>query len=154
MVGGRRPGRTLSTQLIHAYEWFDDALIAWMHEHGSTELTRSSSMIFSYLEPDGTRPADLARWIGISRQAVHKTLGEMVELGLVELIPDPDDRRSKIVILTPRGEEWVVLARRVLAEIEQELEARIGSDRMAGLREALVADWGPSPGPSPKRRRM
>ena len=137
--------RTLVTKLIQAYEWFDDALIEWMRAHGSTELTRSSSMIFSYLDPQGSRPSDLARHIGISRQAVHKTLAEMAEIGLVELVPDPDDHRAKIVMLTSRGREWVDLARRVLSDLEHELEARIGSELMAGLQGALAVDWGESP---------
>ena len=131
--------------LIRAYEWFDDALIAWMHANGHPELTRSTSMIFSYLDPEGSRQAELARRIGISRQAVHKTLAEMVELGLVELVPDPTDQRAKVVTLTPLGRENVVLARRRLAELERELEARIGSELMASLREALAADWGDPP---------
>jgi DNA-binding MarR family transcriptional regulator len=140
--------RTLVTKLIQAYEWFDDALIDWMHAHGSAELTRSSSMIFSYLDPEGSRPADLARRIGVSRQAVHKTLNEMVEIGLVELVADPDDQRAKLVILTPRGREWVELARSVLAGLERELEARIGHERMLGLRAALAVDWGEPPEPT------
>jgi DNA-binding MarR family transcriptional regulator len=137
--------RSLGVALIRAYEWFDNALIDWMHASGSPELTRSSSMIFSYLAPEGSRPADLARQIGVSRQAVHKTLNEMVEYGLVSLVPDPSDQRAKLVILTPLGRERVVMARRVLVELERELEARIGSERMAGLREALAVDWGQPP---------
>lgn len=140
--------RSIGVALIRAYEWFDDALIDWMHANGSPELTRSSSMIFSYLDPEGSRPADLARRIGISRQAVHRTISEMVELGLVSLVPDPTDQRAKLVILTTLGRERIILARRVLAELERELEARIGSKRMAGLREALAIDWGPPPAAS------
>jgi DNA-binding MarR family transcriptional regulator len=137
--------RSIGVALIRAYEWFDDALIAWMHANGHPELTRSTSMIFSYLDPEGSRPAELARRIGISRQAVHRTLAEMVEIGLVTLASDPTDQRAKVVLLTPLGRTHVVLARRRLAELERELEARIGSDRMAGLREALAAEWGDPP---------
>ena len=147
-MAARPPERSLSTKLIRAYEWFDDALIDWMHAYGSTELTRSTSMIFSYLDPEGSRPADLARAIGISRQAVHKTLAEMTMMGLVELVADPRDQRAKLVILTPRGHEWVDLARRVLADLEQELESRIGTERMDGLRAALSVEWGDPPRPA------
>ncbi len=134
--------RSLGTKLIRAYEWFDDALIQRMHAEGCTEMTRSSSMIFSYLDSDGSRPAELARRIGISRQAVHKTLNDMVAAGLVELAPDPTDQRAKVVVLTEIGQERVSLARRILIELEHELESRIGRERLKGLREALAVDWG------------
>ena len=137
--------RSIGVALIRAYEWFDDALIARMDASGYPGLTRSTSMIFSYLDPEGSRPVDLARRIGISRQAVHKTLAEMVESGLVTLAPDPTDQRAKLVMLTELGREHVVVARQILADLEQELDARIGSERLAGLREALAADWGDPP---------
>lgn len=137
--------RSLATKLIRAYEWFDDALLQRMHAAGWTDLTRSSSMIFSYLDPEGSRPAELARRIGISRQAVHKTLNDMVASGLIELAPDPTDQRAKVVVLTAHGEEHVASARQILVELEQELESRIGHERMMGLRAALAVDWGNLP---------
>lgn len=143
------PAPSIGVALVRAYEWFDDALLARMHQLDCPEMTRSHSMLYSYLDPEGSQPAELARRIGISRQAVHKTLNEMTGLGLIELVPNPDDQRAKVVIPTERGREQIALARQVLAELERELEERIGSERMAGLRAALAVNWGAPPYTSP-----
>src|SRR3546814_10762777 len=49
------------------------------------------------------RPSDIARNLGVSRQAVHSTINQMVKLGIVRLDVDPDDRRHMIVSLTELG---------------------------------------------------
>lgn len=136
---------SLTVALIRAYEWFDDALLDRMRHLGHPGMTRSHSLIYSYLEAEGSRPSDLARRIGISRQAVHRTIGEMVELGLLDLVADPCDLRAKRVVPTALGREQIETARQVLDELEATLQRSIGAERMTNLREALCADWGPSP---------
>ena len=68
-------------------------------------------------------------------------MGELIEdlgdMGYVDRRPAPDNRRSKIVILTLRGREHVAAAAAVLAEIEQGYADRLGSDTLDLLRCAL-----------------
>jgi DNA-binding MarR family transcriptional regulator len=45
----------------------------------------------------------IARRMGLARQSVHATVGRLVEVGLVELQPNADHRRSQLVALTARG---------------------------------------------------
>jgi len=90
-----------------------------------------------------TRPSDLARNIGISRQAIQQTLVEMERDGLVTLMPDPTDGRAKIVKFSRRGAGIGKAAYDALAAIEAELAKRIGADSVKKLRQALFADWGP-----------
>jgi len=47
--------------------------------------------------------ADVARTLGITRQAAHKLVYGAVATGRVELLPNPDDRRILQVFLTPQG---------------------------------------------------
>ena len=100
-------------------------------------------MVFAYLDADGTRPSELARRIGVTRQAVHQTVNELVEMGLVELAPDPTNRRAKLVTLTPYGQRNVEAALKAFADIEAELASRIGAERVQELRKTLESDWGP-----------
>jgi DNA-binding MarR family transcriptional regulator len=135
----------LGLLLLRAFEWFDDALLARQHAMGWGEMTRPFSLIFGYLEPGGSRPSGLARRIGVSRQAIHATLNEMVALDLITLAPDPHDQRAKLVVPTERGRHMIAAARAILADLERELAARIGADTVAALRAALEADWGTAP---------
>lgn len=47
--------------------------------------------------------AQIARNMGLSRQAVQRSTNEMATLGLVETLENPDRRRSKVVALTEAG---------------------------------------------------
>lgn len=132
--------------LLRGYRWFEDGLLSRLEQAGWPELSRAHSLVFAHLDRDGTRTSVLARRIGISRQAVHQTVGELVELGLVELVPDPTSRRAKLVVLTQLGRDTVGRARAAFQELEDVLAERIGRARASELRRALEADWGPSPG--------
>ena len=55
----------------------------------------------------------------------------------VERVPDPSDRRAKLVRVTARGAEVYGIARDVVAEIEREWTARLGARKMRELRVLL-----------------
>ena len=128
--------------LLRGFRWFEDGLLSKLAEAGWPQITRAHSLVFAHLDREGTRPSELARRIGISRQAVNQTLGELVELGLVELAPDPASRRAKLVVLTPVGTATVGSARAVFRELEDALAGQIGRASVTELRRALEADWG------------
>ena len=109
---------------------------------GWSDITRAQSLVLAHLDPEGTRSTELARRSGVTRQAVHQTVQELVELGLLELAPDPTSQRAKLVVLTRRGKRLVAEAREIFRELEDTLEHRIGRKRVARLRRALEEDWG------------
>ena len=59
--------------------------------------------------------------------------------GVIARVPDPGDRRGRLVRYTDRGRAALRDADRVKAEIERRYAQRIGPDRMAALSEALRA---------------
>jgi DNA-binding MarR family transcriptional regulator len=55
----------------------------------------------------GRRPLtvpQIARRMGLTRQSVHGTVERLARDGLIELVPNSDHRRSRLVRLTDRGE--------------------------------------------------
>lgn len=101
--------------------------------------------MFVSIDDEGTRPAELARRLAITRQSMQQLLERLVENELVTIDVDPSDGRATIVRLAPRAP---VLARDVgvvSAQIESHLSERIGADALAQLRAALELDWGESP---------
>jgi DNA-binding MarR family transcriptional regulator len=129
---------------LRAYRWFQDGLLTRLADAGWPPITRAHSNVFAHLDRDGTRPIELARRIGVTRQAVHQTVQELVELGFVELAPDPTSGRAKLVVLTPRGKRLVADSRAIFRELEETLARQIGRRRVTDLRRALEADWGPA----------
>jgi DNA-binding MarR family transcriptional regulator len=129
--------------LLHAFYWCDEGLQKSLAAGGWPSLSRTQSMIMVNLSDGITRPAELARAIGVSRQAIQRTLMEMEQEGLVRLVPDPQDGRAKIVQPSSQGKGIYTAALRTIATIEAELERRLGKKAVNDLRKILDADWGP-----------
>ena len=55
----------------------------------------------------------------------------------MERVPDPGDRRAKLVRATARGGEVYLIAREVVAELEHDWTRRLGKAKMRQLRSLL-----------------
>jgi hypothetical protein len=53
-----------------------------------------------------------------SKQAMAQLVAHLEEHGYVERVPDPHDRRAKLVRTTERGREVFAIARAFLADVE------------------------------------
>jgi DNA-binding MarR family transcriptional regulator len=127
---------------LSAYRWFEDGMLGRLKDAGWSEITRAHSRVFTSIDRGGTRSSELARRLGVTRQAAHQTIQELVDLGFLQLAPDPTSRRAKRVVLTPRGKRVVADAREIFRELEATLARRIGRKRVARLRRAFESDWG------------
>jgi DNA-binding MarR family transcriptional regulator len=85
--------------------------------------------------------------MGVSRQAIYRTVRELQALDVLRLEDDPERGNQKLVVMTERGFRLVAQARAALGEIEATLDKRIGAAAVRGLREALENDWGAAPSP-------
>jgi DNA-binding MarR family transcriptional regulator len=132
--------------LLGAFEWFDEGLMNELAAAGWPRQNRMQSLLFANLDTAGTRPAELARRLGVSRQAVHQTVATLEADGLLTMKPDPTSGRSKLVMLTKDGERIVGDALAAFERLEVELSRRIGSQPVSHLREALERKWGLPPG--------
>ena len=108
-----------------------------LHERGFDDLDHAHLSVFLYPGPQGARPSELAARLRISKQALNYLLGELERLGYLERRPDPDDQRSRRVVLTRRGDRAVRTIRDAVAEIEKEWSNRLGARRFEQLRSLL-----------------
>ena len=113
-------------------------IIADLHAAGFTDLGESHMAMLRYPGPQGRRPSDVADELGMSKQAVNYLLGGLERAGYVRRADDPDDRRSRRVELTERGEEVRRTIRATVADIESELARELGASAFARLRSLLV----------------
>ena len=129
--------------LLQGFEWFDEGLQRSMQARGWPTLTRPESMIMIHVIQEMIRPSEIARSLGLTRQAVHRTIGQICEKGLFELRPDPDDGRGSIIVLTPQGEAMRRDAQFIVGAIHRVLEKRLGARAFKDLVALLEGDWGP-----------
>ncbi|MCC5867029.1 MAG: MarR family transcriptional regulator [Gammaproteobacteria bacterium] len=137
--------------LLRAYYWYDESLQNHFFSCGIPTVPRSESMIMLNVANGVTRPAHLARNLGISRQAIQQTLRSMEGEGLITLVADPSDGRSKVVRFSDEGKRRGIEAMRGMRRIDRELEKRLGKTAFNTLKRSLTeVDWGPVVQPSPR----
>jgi DNA-binding MarR family transcriptional regulator len=105
----------------------------------SPPLRAAHTALLPHLTFEGVRGADLAKKLGVTKQAVSQLITELEGWGVVEQIADPADGRAKLVRFTPQGQQGLLHGLSVLRELEQELEGKIGKRRMQELHTALLA---------------
>jgi DNA-binding MarR family transcriptional regulator len=131
---------SLSSLITNAQRWLAAAERA--NAGRASGLARAQTLIFSHLDEGGTRPAEIARRSGISRQAVGQTVSQMRALGLVKVTSDPTNRRARLVQPTAKGRRALARTGDGSAAVEKVLARRIGAARVKALRDALDSDWG------------
>jgi DNA-binding MarR family transcriptional regulator len=104
--------------------------------------------LLSFLPEEGGRLSRLTEDSGLTKQALAQALAPLEAGGYVEVVPDPSDRRARLVRLSPRGREVNEALRATLADLERGWAAQVGADRWACARGALtdLAAGGPGAG--------
>ena len=137
-----QPPELLMRGLLRAYYWMDESLQNGLQQAGYAPRTRTQTMILINISDGITRAAELARVLGVSRQAIQQQINELEREELVTQIPDPNDRRANRIVFSEKGAELINAALATLRQAEQALAMRLGYETVSKLRRALMADWG------------
>ena len=106
-------------------------------ERGHPEIRPPHGSVMQFLDDGGTRVSVLSERAQMTKQSMAELVAHLERLGYVERVPDPSDRRAKLVRATPRGKELYAIAREVVAEVEAEWTRRLGKAKMRQLRTLL-----------------
>ena len=102
-----------------------------------SDIRPAHGCVFRYMNERGLRLTEIAERANMTKQSAGEVVDDLVARGYVERVPDPDDRRAKLVRLTDRGEAAQAYGFRLLAKIEERWGERYGAERIAGLRAML-----------------
>lgn len=145
---------TLFQMLVTAQIWFEKVLTPFLQDEAGDHLGYADLKLLANLNCGTTYASELARRMGVSRQAVNKLTNNLVKAGLVTLETVPGKRNTKWIVITDCGGEIIQNIVAELNRLEAQLEARIGVNKVEALRNVLEADWGmPEPERSPDKLR-
>jgi DNA-binding MarR family transcriptional regulator len=117
------------------------ALVADHHRRldaaGYPDIRPGSGNVFESIGSAGSTVGAMAERAGVTPQAMVQVVDYLESRGYVERVPDPADRRAKIVRLTDQGQAADRVARESLLAIEADWEQLIGEDRFRHLRASL-----------------
>lgn len=134
----RRAPENLAILLREPFRVGSEILHRRFAERGHPEVRPPHGNVMQYLDDAGTRVSDLARRAQMTKQSMAELVAHLERHGYVERVPDPRDRRAKLVRATARGRELYAIAREVVAEIERDWTARLGAAKMRQLKRLLA----------------
>lgn len=128
--------------LMQRHDWMEQRLYEKAAQNGYGDITPAMVRLLALLangRPQGL--SDLARRLGVSRQAVHRLANEVAALGYVEFVDSDEDARVKLLRYTQKGWRMAESAEAELGRIEQRLTQAIGAEQLATLKELLAQPW-------------
>ena len=129
----------LGRLLGHAMRRFDERVLQLMAVNERAPLALSNLAardkvgaahihITRHLPLEGARLTELARWAGMSKQAMGDLVDQCAAWGLVQREPDPVDARARRIVFTASGLDWLAAFQAAVAQAEAEFQAAVGKD--------------------------
>ena len=129
----------LGRLLGHAMRRFDERVLQLMAVNERAPLALSNLAardkvgaahihITRHLPLEGARLTELARWAGMSKQAMGDLVDQCEAWGLVQREPDPVDARARRIVFTASGLDWLAAFQAAVAQAEAEFQAAVGKD--------------------------
>lgn len=142
-VHDRRPAARsyadLDGEHREAFVALNDRAIARLADRGHGVVRPAHGVVFQFLDDTGTTVSALAERAQMTKQSMAELVRHLEAHRYVERVPDPQDRRAKLVRTTPRGDEVFSVVREFLSELDAELDERFGNARVRRLRADLEA---------------
>ena len=99
--------------------------------------------LLNFIPENGIRPARMVELSGLSKQALFQALAPLEAGRYVDVTPDPEDRRARVVRLSDRGREVIAALQAMQARYERAWAAEVGAERWTATREVLVQLFAP-----------
>ena len=123
--------------LFIPYRWMENHIIAALAKAGFDDVTTAQMKVFQRIGPNGTRLTDLAEQAQVTKQTASFLVEQLEKAGWIERVPDPTDKRARLVRVAPRGQAAIEVSAVALAEVETQWREHLGVDRMTQLRAIL-----------------
>lgn len=120
-----------------AFRNFIDDLQSKIALAGFEDIRPGHGFAFQLLSFKNASVNELAEHLGVTKQAASQMVEYLENHDYVTSLPDPKDRRIKVVALTARGWACIRKTEEILGEQERALAAELGPARVAELRGLL-----------------
>jgi len=120
-----------------AHEAFFRDFRAELEQTEFADIRPTHGCVFRFVRDSGMRLTVLAEMAGMTKQSVGEVVDDLVARGYVKRVPDPEDKRAKLICLTERGERAQATGLALFAKVEKQWAKRYGAERIAQARELL-----------------
>jgi DNA-binding MarR family transcriptional regulator len=108
-----------------------------IHKAGYPYMRMPHVALMAHMTVDGSRITEFAELMQVTKSAASQLVTFLERHGLVERVADPSDGRASLVRATQAADTGFRAARHRYAEIEEDWEKAIGSERLGELARTL-----------------
>ena len=123
--------------LAMSYRLMLDGLHSRLPAAGFTDVRPAYGFVLLATRGSGTTTVELAKLLGVTKQAASKLLGSMEAAGYVRRSTDATDGRIRNIELAERGEQLLVAVESIYAELEHQWAGVIGAPSVEQIRADL-----------------
>ncbi|WP_304545756.1 MarR family winged helix-turn-helix transcriptional regulator [Sulfurimonas microaerophilic] len=108
---------------------FNKVILQRLQEKGFDGLSEALITLFPYIDQaQKISSSELSRQVGYSRQAMHKNIKKLEELGYIT--HKLENQKEKMISFTSKSEELMQEANKIIEEIENGLSELIGKEEL------------------------
>ncbi|MBP1821315.1 MarR family transcriptional regulator [Mycobacterium sp. OAE908] len=123
--------------LFIPYRHMESRILQAIKDAGFDDVTLAQARVFQRIAPGGSRLTDLAEQAQMTKQSAAGLVDELERMGYVRRVPDPSDRRARLIQIDKRGLQAGKAAQEAHDAIAAEWRSHLGIRRFGQLREAL-----------------
>ena len=104
---------------------------------GGADVTVAQARLMARIGTPGTRVSELAARARVAKQSAAFLVEQLEQKGYVKRVPDPADRRARLVQLTEKADRLVSVANAEVDRVLAEWEDHVGADRLRRVYDTL-----------------
>jgi DNA-binding MarR family transcriptional regulator len=133
----QEPAINFGVLLFIPYRHMENRILRAIRDAGFGDVTLAQARVFQRIAPGGSRLTDLAEQAQMTKQSVAGLVEELERMRYVRRVPDPNDRRARLIQIDKRGRQAARTAQVAHDEIQAEWRSHLGARRLTQLRETL-----------------
>jgi len=133
-----RSGADLALLLLGGFRALADAASGELAVRGHPKIRPVHDFAIRAIDGGADTASQLAGQLGVSKQAVSKTLAFLEERGYITSEPDPRDTRRHRFAVTDAGHDLLRTGDQVFDELRDRWAQRIGDQELDRLEDALA----------------
>ncbi|MTD52958.1 MarR family winged helix-turn-helix transcriptional regulator [Amycolatopsis pithecellobii] len=123
--------------LLLSFRVSERHLLSRAAEHGFDDIRMTHLPVMRSINVGVARMTEIAELTHITKQTAGALVLELEEMGYLARVPDPRDRRAKILRFTKRGKAFMTRFPDILQQTERDLVEIVGADDLDGLTRIL-----------------
>jgi DNA-binding MarR family transcriptional regulator len=133
----QEPTINFGVLLFIPYRHMENRILQAIKDAGYDDVTLAQARVFQRIAPGGSRLTELAEQSQMTKQSVAGLVDELERMRYVKRVPDPNDRRARLIQIDKRGRQAAKAAQAAHDDIQAEWRSHLGARRFSQLRDTL-----------------